>query len=59
MDRLFTVAYLPVCLLLLGVAIKFNTMPARPRILTSFASFTLIMLALPLVSVSDWSSLAE
>lgn len=52
MDRLFTICYLPVCLLLLGVVIKFNTMPARPRILTSFAAFTLIMLGLPLVG--DW-----
>jgi hypothetical protein len=51
MDRLFTVAYLPVCLLLLGLAIKFNSIPGRPRILTSFAAFTLIMLALPLVGV--------
>lgn len=50
MDRLFTICYLPVCLLLLGVVIKFNTMPARPRILTSFALFTLLMLGLPLVS---------
>jgi hypothetical protein len=49
MDRLFTICYLPVCLLLLGVVIKFNSMPARPRILTSFAAFTLIMLGLPLV----------
>lgn len=47
--RLFTVAYLPVCLLLLGVVIKWNTIPSRPRILTSFAAFTVIMLALPLV----------
>ncbi len=50
MDRLFTVCYLPVCLLLLGVAIKFNNIPGRPRILLSFAAFTLIMLGLPLVS---------
>lgn len=50
MDRLFTIAYLPVCLLLLGVTIKFNSIPGRPRILTSFAAFTLIMLTLPLVS---------
>jgi equilibrative nucleoside transporter 1/2/3 len=51
MDRLFTIAYLPVCLLLLGVAIRFNSIPGRPRILTSFAAFTLIMLALPLVRI--------
>jgi hypothetical protein len=56
MDRLFTICYLPVCLLLLGVVIKFNSMPARPRILTSFASFTLIMLGLPLVG--DWQGSA-
>lgn len=51
MDRLFTICYLPVCLLLLGVVIKFNNLPARPRILTSFALFTAIMLTLPLVRV--------
>jgi equilibrative nucleoside transporter 1/2/3 len=50
MDRLFTVAYLPVCLLMLGLLIKFNNMPGRPRILFSFAGFVLIMLAIPLVS---------
>lgn len=50
MDRLFTVCYLPVCLLLLGGAIKFNQIPGRPRILFSFAAFTLIMLGMPLVS---------
>jgi equilibrative nucleoside transporter 1/2/3 len=49
MDRLFTVAYLPVCLLMLGLLIKFNSMPGRPRILFSFAGFVLIMLAIPLV----------
>lgn len=52
MDRLFTVCYLPVCLLLLGVAIKFNNIPGRPRILVSFAAFTLIMMGLPLVSAT-------
>lgn len=50
MDRLFTVAYLPVCLLMLGLLIKYNTLPGRPRILTSFAGFVLIMLAIPCVS---------
>jgi equilibrative nucleoside transporter 1/2/3 len=50
MDRLFTVAYLPVCLLMLGLLIKFNNMPGRPRILFSFAGFVLIMLAIPLVN---------
>jgi hypothetical protein len=53
MDRLFTVCYLPVCLLLLGVAIKFNNIPGRPRILVSFAAFTLIMLGLPLVRATS------
>ncbi|WIA30418.1 hypothetical protein OEZ86_000502 [Tetradesmus obliquus] len=51
MDRLFTVAYLPVCLLMLGLLIKFNSMPGRPRILFSFAGFVLIMLAIPLIDL--------
>ncbi|KAF6258945.1 nucleoside transporter-domain-containing protein [Scenedesmus sp. NREL 46B-D3] len=52
MDRLFTVAYLPVCLLMLGLLIKFNSLPGRPRILFSFAGFVLIMLAVPLIDLS-------
>eukprot|EP00775_Hariotina_reticulata_P011647 gene11647-11792_t len=52
MDRLFTIAYLPVCLLLLAVMIKYNNLPVRCRILTSFASFTLIMAIIPLVDTA-------
>jgi hypothetical protein len=48
-DRLFTVCYLPPCLVLLGATIRFNTLPARPRILAAYALFTAIMLVLPLV----------
>lgn len=50
-DRLLTVAYLPVCLLVLGVMVKFNRAAVRQRILTSFAGFFLIMLVVPLVGV--------
>eukprot|EP00879_Flechtneria_rotunda_P020907 GHRR01022014.1.p1 GENE.GHRR01022014.1~~GHRR01022014.1.p1 ORF type:complete len:361 (+),score=107.86 GHRR01022014.1:100-1182(+) len=51
MDRLFTIAYLPVCLFLLGVLINYNTIPVRPRILSSFAGFTAIMAVVPGI---DW-----
>lgn len=48
-DRMITISYLPPCLLLLGVVIKYNALSVRPRILASFAAFTVIMFGLPLV----------
>ncbi|KAF8069407.1 ETN8 [Scenedesmus sp. PABB004] len=48
-DRLFTVTYLPICLALLGVMIRWSGLPLRPRILTAFAGFTAVMLVVPLV----------
>lgn len=51
MDRLFTVCYLPICLLFIAGLIQFpHIASTRARILTSFSSFTLIMLLVPVVS---------
>ncbi|KAJ9505593.1 hypothetical protein QJQ45_028297, partial [Haematococcus lacustris] len=54
-DRLFTVAYLPSCLLLLLVTLRWRSarwLPRPPaRIKLAYLLFTLLMLAVPLV---DW-----
>ena len=50
-DRLFTVAYLPVQLMVLAAMIHYDThLPTRPRIIAGFISFAGIMLFVPLVS---------
>ncbi|GLI59808.1 hypothetical protein VaNZ11_001774 [Volvox africanus] len=49
-DRLFTVSYLPVCLLMLMVGIRYPDLPPQPsRIRLGYAGFTLAMAAVPLV----------
>ena len=51
-DRLFTVCYLPVQLLILLIMIVYDLhLPLRPRITLGFATFVLVMPAVvPLVS---------
>lgn len=50
MDRLFTICYAPVCLLWLVVMMRHpGLLPARLRILFTFAGFTVVMLMVPLV----------
>jgi hypothetical protein len=49
-DRTFTVCYLPTCLLLIGVFIRFpKLLSHRARILTGFGGFFTLMLAVPMV----------
>ena len=51
MDRLFTICYLPTCLVTLGLTMNRNSHAARRmRILSSFFAFFVIMLLVPLVS---------
>ena len=49
-DRLMTVAYLPVQLVVLAVMIRYDVhLPTRPRIIAGFGVFAAIMLVVPLV----------
>ena len=49
-DRTFTICYLPTCLLLIGVFIRFpRLLSHRARILTGFGGFFALMLAVPMV----------
>ncbi|EFJ45212.1 hypothetical protein VOLCADRAFT_94371 [Volvox carteri f. nagariensis] len=49
-DRLFTVSYLPVCLLMLVVGVRYpDLLPAAVRIRLGYAGFTLAMAAVPLL----------
>jgi hypothetical protein len=51
MDRLFTVCYLPSCLLLLGLTMRYsNIITTRIRILAGFIGFTVLLVLVPLVS---------
>jgi hypothetical protein len=52
MDRLFTVCYLPSCLLLLALTMRYsNVVTARARILAGFIGFTVLLVLVPLVSL--------
>lgn len=49
-DRLFTIAYLPTCLFMLGAMIRArNLFTSRMRILTGYTGFAVLMAAIPLV----------
>jgi len=53
MDRLFTVTYLPACLAVLVLMLRFKMPPFLTpyfRVTYSFLGFAIIMLAIPLVS---------
>ncbi|KIZ05098.1 nucleoside transporter, putative [Monoraphidium neglectum] len=51
-DRTFTVCYLPTCLLLIGVFIRFpKLLSHRARILTGFGGFFTLMLAVPMIDI--------
>eukprot|EP00955_Chlamydomonas_euryale_P099678 365234-Chlamydomonas_euryale.AAC.4 len=56
MDRLFTVCYLPLCLLLLVLMVQAGPAVADPhtRITASFASFIALCAAVPLVGALGW-----
>lgn len=52
MDRLFTICYLPTCLLVLGLVMnKTDHASKKLRIISAFVSFFVIMLVIPLVDV--------
>lgn len=49
MDRAFTLAYLPTCLLLLLIMLRWDNAYARARLVAAYTGFAVLMLAVPMV----------